>query len=309
MANIETFDVISEADGLKLSVAAIKPVEPIGVVQLAHGMAENKERYYDLMQYLAENGYVVIINDHRGHGKSIKNDEDLGYFYANGDKSVVSDVHQISKLIKSEYPDLPFYLLGHSMGSLIVRAYAKLYDGELDGLIISGCPSYNPATKAGVVLVKFLTALKGEHYRSSICNNLFSASFNKNFKDEGSEFAWISANKENVEQYEKSPLCGFVFTLNGYMSLLGLMLDVYSKEGWLMKNTQLPVWFISGADDPCMIDLPKFLAAVNLMQNVGYSNVTYKLYDGMRHEIFNETDKKKVYEDVLAKLNSWRESK
>ncbi len=307
MVTTEIFDVISQVDGLKLNTAIIKPDEAIGIVQIAHGMAENKERYYDFMSFLAENGYVTVINDHRGHGKSIKSEDDLGYFYNDGAKAVVEDVHQITGLVKQRYPNLPFYLLGHSMGSLIVRAYAKKYDDELNGLIVSGCPSNNPASKAGMFLIKLLTLFKGDHYRSNICNNLFSTGFNKKYANEGSEFAWLSVNKDNVKKYEESNLCGFVFTLNGYKALLDLMMDVYSQDSWQMKNKSLPIWFISGEDDPCMIDLTSFIKAVDLMRNVGYTDVSYKIYKGMRHEILNEDDNITVYRDVLGMLNRWNQ--
>ncbi len=310
MSKQEKFTLTSAQDGLALSVITELPeTEPAALAVFAHGMAEHKERYLPFMEYLADNGIACIINDHRGHGESVKTEDDLGYFYDNGAQAVVEDLHQVLTWFKDKFPGKPVFLLGHSMGSLIVRVFTKKYDNEINGLVVSGCPSENPAAGPGKAIVGLIKVFKGEHYRSPFCDNLFNGSFNKGFENPWSGFMWLSYNEDNVKAYDDDKLCGFPFTLNGYKALLDLLTETYSHKDWQVKNKDLPVWFISGAEDPCMVSVPKFIAAVDTMRTVGYDDVTYKIYSNMRHEILNETDKQTVWDDVLAKFNDWIGSK
>ena len=149
----------SKCDKLPLAVTITLPEENVpvrGIVQISHGMAEHKERYYPFMEFLANNGYIGVINDHRGHGDSVKSEDDLGYFYDTTATYIIEDLHQITQEIKKEYPDLPVYLFGHSMGSLVVRCYLKHYDNDIDKLIVCGSPSKNSAAGLGIVLVKIM---------------------------------------------------------------------------------------------------------------------------------------------------------
>ncbi|WP_286078086.1 alpha/beta fold hydrolase, partial [Thomasclavelia cocleata] len=148
---MERLKINSSCDNLPLDVIISTCADPKGIVQIAHGMCEYKERYLDFINNLNQNGYIVIIHDHRGHGKSVLNENDLGYFYNDGASAIVEDIYLLSKYIKNRFNDLPLYLLGHSMGSLIVRNYIQKYDYEIDGLIICGSPSYNKLTKVGKV--------------------------------------------------------------------------------------------------------------------------------------------------------------
>ena len=136
---------LSEADALEISVLCLMPeagVHPRAIVQLVHGMSEYKERYIPFMEYLTSKGYISVIHDHRGHGKSVKDEADLGYFYDNSGKAIIEDVHQVTTWMKERYgKELPYHLFGHSMGSLVVRCYLKKYDNELDSLIVCGSPS------------------------------------------------------------------------------------------------------------------------------------------------------------------------
>ncbi len=292
-------EITSGQDGLVLSSYWIIPESPKAVLQIAHGMCEHKERYYPFMRFMAEHGYACVIHDHRGHGKSLRNPEDLGYFYENGGEALVEDLHQITREIKKEYQGLPFFLFGHSMGSMAVRCYTKKYDFELDGLIVCGCPSDNPLAGIGLVLDRVLKFFQGGHGRSNLADKIFAGDFEKRFAAEGMEHAWICTDKEVVKAYNADPACNFTFTLNGYESLLWLVKHTYSSDGWVLKQRELPIHFVSGSDDPCMVSEGKFMEAVDLMKAVGYVNVTSQLYAGMRHEILNEIGKEKVYSDIL----------
>lgn len=299
----------SKSDGLSIHFTVTEPeTAPVGILQISHGMAEHKERYFHFCDFLAEKGYITVINDHRGHGQSVKSSKDLGFFYDNGAKSLIEDLHQITEYIKEQYPSLPCFLLGHSMGSLAVRAYAKKYDRDIDGLIVCGSPSYNPGMNAGRTLAISSAKIHGLHYRSEHLNSLAFGAFNKKFNDSGSNNNWICSDPKVVNEYDSDPLCGFTFTLNGFISLFDLMRTAYSPKNWAINNPSLPVWFIAGEDDPCIINRDKFISALGVMQYAGYENVTYRLYPKMRHEILNETDKQVVYDDIADRLDFWRKN-
>lgn len=305
MAKIESFTVHSNADGLALSVCAVTPEDgrPKALVQLAHGMAEHKERYLPFMEALAQRGYASIINDHRGHGASVKAPEDLGYFYQDGANALVEDLHQLTLWFRERWPGLKLFLFGHSMGSLAVRVYRQRYDGDIDGLVVCGSPGQNPAAGAGLALNKVMTAFKGERYVSKLFVQMTTGSFNKGNPKSGSANAWLSTNQDNVARYDADPLCGFPFTLNGYKALLTLMRDAYRPTP--AGKPGLPVHFLSGEHDPCAPDRKGFEAAVQRLKDDGYTTVTSKLYPGMRHEVLNHAGRQAVYDDLTALFDRW----
>ncbi|MEG0593029.1 MAG: alpha/beta fold hydrolase [Coprobacillus sp.] len=300
----EHLSIVSQFDKLPLDVIIMSCAHPKGIVQISHGMCEHKERYLEFMEYLIQNQYVCIVHDHRGHGKSILKDDDLGYFYENGHIGIVEDLHQVSLFIKERYPSLPLYLFGHSMGSLVVRCYAQKYDDDIQGLIVCGSPSENPAAPMGLRLASWISKHKGHHHRSQFIQKISFESFNKKF-DTNTPNSWICSDKDIVDDYNKNPLCRYIFTANGFHSLFSLVLKTYSPKGWLLKHKELPIHFIAGSEDPCIINEKKFNQAVSFMKNVGYLNVTSFLFKGMRHEILNEKDKYKVYQHILEILKTW----
>ena len=300
MPATEFFTLESRQDGLPLSCMLVRPEGEVrALIQLAHGMSEHKERYLPFMNYLAERGCLCVINDHRGHGASVRKDEDMGYFYAGGDIALVEDLHQISAWMKETWPGKKLFLFGHSMGSLAVRAYCEKYDGEIDGLVVCGSPGENPAVGPGLLLIGLLSKIRGERHRSRLLQGMTVGMFAKRFPDPNHPSAWISANMDNVIAYEKDPLCAFTFTLNGNRALLRLLRRAYAlKHG----RPDLPVRFYSGADDPCAPDEKGFRAAMESMRRAGYSDVQGSMFPGMRHEILNEKDREKVFECM------WREA-
>ncbi len=298
------FSIASHHDNLQLSVLAVCPEKPKAVVQMAHGMCEHKERYLSFMRFLAAHGYAAFLNDHRGHGESVLDQADLGYFYDGGARALIDDMHLLTEHIKGEYPSLPIALFGHSMGSLAVRCYTKRYDKEISSLIVCGSPSANAFTGMMKKFDDLLIRTKGDRARSDVINAVFSGAFEARFRSEGIENAWLSSDRSVSEAYNADPLCHFTFTLNGYKALLDLLTDTYSDVGWKMENPRLPIRFLSGANDPCMVSRSAFARSVDHMRKVGYTNVSSRLFDGMRHEILNETEKESVYADVLDFLNN-----
>ena len=299
---------ISQSDGLPLSVLRIEPNESSnikGIVQLVHGMCEHKERYVDFMRFLAENGYITVIHDNRGHGESVKSKNDYGYFYEGGYKALIEDIHEITVETKKYAEDelgidgLPYTLLGHSMGSLAVRCYIKKYDYELDRLCVIGCPSDLPGTKYGLKFIQLISKIKGERSCSKLVDYLVMDShYKKKYKKEG-PMAWQFTNPEAAQKLINDPLCHIRFTLNGYENLVKLTLETYSDQGYVMKNPGLKIKFFSGREDPCAVSKTAFTNAMRLIKRQGYKNVNGKMYKGMRHEVLNEADNMRVYKDIL----------
>lgn len=295
----ETKKVVSGVDGLELDMIVLIPDEEIkGIFQIHHGMSENKERYLPFMEYLAGAGYVAAIHDCRGHGKSVKSQEDLGYMYGGGGTALVEDAHQITMELKERWKDVPLILFGHSMGSLVVRMYTKKYDRDIDMLIVCGSPSKNNFLKVGQWIASVQDRIFGSHHISKVLETASFGAFAKPFAQEKSRFAWCCSDPEVVRQYEESPFCGFTFTVDGYHALFQLMGETYSTEGWTLAHPEIPVLFVGGADDPCIGGARKYARAVQLMRKVGYKNTKGKLYPGMRHEILNEKEQQRVFQDI-----------
>lgn len=297
----EILTLNSEFDGLPLSVALYAPEGDVkGIVQLAHGMSEHKERYFPFMEYLASEGYASILHDHRGHGASVKAADDLGYMYDETGAAIVEDVHQLTLYMKERFPGVPVYLFGHSMGSLIVRVYLRKYDSEIDKLIVCGAPGKNPAVGAAKALIKILKAVKGERHVSKLMFNLALGGFNKSIPNPRTDCDWLSVNTANVDEYLGCPLCGFGFTLNGYQNLMMIMEACFLEEGWGMNNPDLPIFFIAGSSDPCIGGKDGWMDSQIFLRKKGYTSVDGKLYEGYRHEILNEEIAEDVFRDILA---------
>lgn len=301
----EEFTLKSNHDGLELGASLRIPEHPRGILQIVHGMAEHRERYHDFMNYCAEQGLIVMIHDHRGHGASVKTEADYGYFGKDGINGIISDVHQVTEYLRGRFPGLPLTLFGHSMGSLVVRCYMQEYDADVNGLIVCGSPSKRLGAGMGKVIAELLQLFRGSHHRSKLVNRLAFGGYNKKFPGSQSPNSWIVSDPAVVTAYDADSRDGFVFTLNGFATLFGLIKRAYRKAGWKMQNPDAPIFFIAGEDDPCIISPKDFAKAVNFMRERGYKDVESKLYPGMRHEILNEVGKAEVWRDVV----SWIETK
>ena len=291
----------SEADGLEISVLCICPEEKPyrAIVQLVHGMCEHKERYIPFMEYLAEQGFVTVIHDHRGHGRSVRSKDDLGYMYGSGAEGMLRDIAKVNHDIRKYFPDLPLILMGHSMGSLAVRAFASEHDDCMDMLIVCGSPSENKARILGKVIATAEGKVLGYRHKSHVLESLSFGSYVWKFRKEGNKNAWTCSDPAVYQAYTDSELCGFTFTDDAYIALFDLMKKAYDIHKWSCKNPRMPVLFISGAEDPCLGNVRKFAGAVHAMRRAGYLDVKGKLYPGMRHEILNEKGKERVWRDVV----------
>lgn len=290
----------SKRDGLELELAIMEPSSnPIGIVQLVHGMSEHKERYYDFMNYLAQNGYICAIHDHRGHGASLKDPSHLGYFYTEDSSVIVDDTHQVTEYLKERYPSLSISIFSHSMGTLVSRNYLKKYDHELEKIVLCGPPTENKLAGFAVFLAKISSIFYGKYKPNKFLNALSVGQYSKGYE---SQLGWICSNPDTVEAYDADPLCGFIFTTNAFINLFKLLESAYKGRDWRPKNIALPILLIAGEEDPVIQGKEKFKGLERFLKSLGYKNIKSKLYKGMRHEILNERDKETIYQDVLEFL-------
>lgn len=294
----DSFFLESDFDGKRLSVMTVCPETPRFCLQITHGMAEHKRRYIPFMEYIASIGGACIISDMRGHGETSA-PADYGYFGENGVEATLSDLHQISSVLREKYPGLPMILLGHSMGSLVARSYAAEHDEMLAALILSGEASNNPAVGAGLLLTRLMALFRGGRHLSPLIEGMSTGAYDKAFPA-GEKFQWLSVNEENRRKYMEDPGCGFPFTLNGYETLFSFMKRTYSPKYYNVRNKNLPILFLSGEEDPVMGGKKAFDDAVRFMRDMGYRDVRSKLYPGMRHEILMENDRETVCTDIAA---------
>ena len=274
-----------------------------GVVQIAHGMVEFIDRYENFAAFLASKGILVVGNDHIGHGGSVKSEEDWGYFGENGNRILLDDMHELTRLTKEKYPNLPYFLLGHSMGSFYARQYLGEFGNELDGAIIMGTglePLF--VVKGGMFLCKLIALFKGWRYRSNFVNQVAFGSYGKKFEPLRTRADWLSKDEALVDWYINEPRCSFLFTLNAYYSMFEGIARLHDKKLLEKVPKDLPIFFVSGEDDPVGSFGKEVVYSVETLKEVGVKNIDMKLYPNDRHEILNETDKETVYADLYEWL-------
>ena len=276
-----------------------------GVVQIAHGMAEHHKRYEDFISYLNNNGYAVFINDHLGHGESVTDDSQLGFFGTeNGWQNIVDDAKSLTDIAVNEFPELPVILFGHSMGSFVARLYSAQYGDSVDAVVYCGTAGANPAAGVGLAMVNAIIRMKGTHHRSKLIDKLAFGTYNSKIKPSRTSFDWLTKCEDIVDAYINDDYCGFLFTASGYKDLMEMIVEV-NKDGWFTSvRTDLPIYLVAGAADP-VGNYGKGIKEVykNLVKT-GHTDVTIKLFSDDRHEILNEKDKSDVYRNILSWLNA-----
>ncbi len=279
--------------------------EPKAVLQLVHGMVEYIERYDTFARYMNDQGFLVVGHDHLGHGQSVRSIEDWGYIsdVAPG-RSLVRDIHKLRTMIHNQYPELPYFILGHSMGSYLLRRYLTNKGTGLTGAIIVGTGSESDLiTHSGLMMVRSLAQSKGWHYRSEKIKNMTYTAPYKMYDVHGidNENSWICSDPEIMKAYNKDPRCQFTFTLSGYEALLGSVLFDNKKYNIDKIPKTLPLLLTSGELDP-VGNLGKGVKKVyNQYVKAGITDIECKLYPECRHEILNEPNK----EEVFADINNW----
>ncbi len=274
-----------------------------GIVQISHGMAEYSNRYARFALELCKAGYAVFISDHIGHGSSVTDRDMLGFFgETEGEEHFVEDLKTLTDKIKAEYPHLPFFMLGHGMGSLIARKYTAKYGYLLDGVIYSGTSGENPALGIGIQLANTLIKENGPKHRSELLDTIAFGTYNRKTKKR-TDYDWGSRDEAEIDKYMADELCGYKYTVSGLKALFTTLKQVSSRRWYNSIPLSMPILLISGSMDP-VGDYGKGVNEVcKKLKKTGHKNVTMKIYEGARHEILNEINRGEVYIDIIDWLD------
>lgn len=279
-------------------------VEIRGIVQISHGMCEYMSRYTAFSKYLCGLGFIVCGNDHIGHGSSVQNQALLGFFaQKDGWRCLVEDMYLLTNIMKNKHPDLPYFLFGHSMGSLITRLYIAKYGNEVSGAIICGTIGPSPIARTGISLADSMVHSKGTTYRSSRLHQLAFQSYNRRIKNSKSEFSWLSRDTVTVELFENDEKCNFNFTASGYRDLFTLVQQANHNRCYRATPKALPLLLISGDCDPAGAYGEGVRRVARMYQIVGVKDLDVIFYKDARHEILNEINRL----DVFADISRWLE--
>ena len=264
--------------------------EPAGILQIAHGVAEYALRYEPFARFLNAHGFLVVANDHLGHGKSVAEGAPRLYFGEKGSwQHVVDDMYTLRCRTGEAYPELPYFIMGHSMGSFLTRTYLIRYPGTVKGAILMGT-GQNPDAMlvGGKALASVLARKVGRENASDVVEKLAFGAYNKAFAPNRTGYDWLSVSEENVDAYIADPLCGGMASTGLFLELLGGMAFIKKPANLRHMNMATPVLFISGDRDPVGGMGKGVRAAYDSFRRAGVRDAELKLYPGLRHEILNE---------------------
>lgn len=275
------------------------------IVVLHHGMAEHQKRYHGFINYLTSNGFAVYMHDMANHGISNQNKELTGFFgEKDGYKNLVADFNTTFKKAKSENPDKKLIVMGHSMGSFIVRCFTAWYnDAGFDAAIYMGTGGFNPIAGAGDKVSALIAKITGYTKKVKLLDKMTFGSYGDKF-EKRTDFDWLTRDTEIVDAYINDEYCGFLFSAQGMNDLVKLNISANTDDWYNAVPKNIPILLTSGSMDP-VGDYSKGIREIgDKLKATGHTNVCVKLYDDARHEILNETNKEEVYRDILTWLES-----
>lgn len=284
--------------------ASTNRISPLGVVQIVHGMAEHITRYDAFARFLASKGFLVCGHDQIGHGESSR-PELYGCIPSHGgEQMLLNDIGTLREIASERVAaKTPYFLFGHSFGSFLTRAYIARVPEGLSGAIICGTGFVDPAkSKAGNLLALACCKLMGDNARVRLLQAMADGAYANMIPQANTPFDWLSHNEQNVVSYMADPACGFMFSAGGYATLTALTAETCATPCAQAAPRDLPLMFISGAEDPVGDFGEGVRKAYELYLKTGHTNVLLKLYAGMRHEILNENGHEAVYADILSWL-------
>lgn len=303
---MQEFSIQSSGGGTLHCCKWTMPGKPRGVVQIVHGIAEYASRYDSIASFLSSKGFVVVGEDHMGHGGSISDLSPKGCFRG-GWMAAVKDVYALFEKTKSEYSDIPYFLYGHSMGSFLARTFLYTYpDAGLAGALISGT-GWQPqmVLSLGIAVCNSEAKKHGDDSTSETVNKLMFGSYNKAYEHPRTQFDWLSRDNSQVDAYIADPLCGFDASVGLARDMLSGMRQNEKKENLNKMPKDIPVYFFAGTMDPVGAMGKGVRKSVNAFMKSGMKNVVLKLYPEGRHEMHNEINKDDVYSDILTFLNKF----
>lgn len=288
---------IKARDGYSLEVHVFEVRKSIAVVQVIHGMEEHQERYEPLIKFLNKHGFSVVSSDMRGHGSSAK---DLGYFKdKKGYLELIEDQKTVTSFIKKHFKDLPIYLLAHSMGTIITRVLLQENSKDYERVVLSGYPNYQIGARFGIIIASIIKLFRGPKYKSKLLSSLSIGSFNKKIKNPKTDCDWISVNEENIKSYLEDPYCGVGFTCSAFNDVFHLIVLMHQVKRYQNVNQKMKLLLLRGVDDPCTGGEKGANDSYQVLVKAGFESMKRIDYPNMRHEILNEKENQKVYQDIL----------
>lgn len=274
--------------------------KPKGIIQICHGMAEHVLRYHDFAQEMTGLGYLVCGNDHAGHGRSVASRQDLGFFgEAPGSYHfLLQDMDTLFQIMKDQYPQLPYFILGHSMGTFLSQLFAKEKGDALSGLLLLGCCAGHPFLDTAISFCERQSQKRGAKKKEKAIYSLMFPLFNLHCQEHRTDFDWLSRDTKEVDCFLQDPLCGFIFPYAGFRELLYLLRASLQPEGPAAIPPGLPLLFLSGEDDPVGEYGKGIAALVTQYQTAGSQDITFHIYSHARHELLHETNRKEVIQFI-----------
>ena len=280
-----------------------------GIVHVVHGMCDHLGRYSEFMKYLATSGYVAVGADMLGHGKTAGSPENLGFFAIdNGYRYLIRDVHRLKSIVNKKFPNVPYFLMGHSMGSFVTRLYVSSYHNSVDGLILSGTADREKMLNTGISMLNKHLLRHGPYFRNKEVDAFVSAVNNRKFvPPTETPRDWVVSERGEIKKYVNDPLCNFVFTTSAFIDLFKLHNHCNNDQWYESFPKDLPVLMFSGSKDP-IGNFGKGVSNIyRKLVDYDVDDVTLLLYPDGRHEMLHERDKYKVFMDIRKWLSETKE--
>lgn len=310
MATKEIFSLSSSDGHTKLSGILWKPEKEVQMIlQISHGMIEHIRFYEEFALCLTRQGIMVVGHDHLGHGRSAQTREDFGFFAEkDGYIFLIQDLHRVRRWVQARFPDVPYFMMGHSMGSFMLRRYLTVFGDGLSGAVIMGTGHPPKILAAAGLLISHAASLcLGASYRSRLIQDGFRAAMNHRFLPLHTSMDWLSSDNEQVDRFLSDPYTDFLFTLSAYRDLLRMIWESENRKliGRIPKN--LPLLLISGKEDPVGEFGKGVKKAFAEFKRAGCTDVKAVLYDEMRHELVIEKNRIKTARDISCWMKTRKE--
>ncbi|MBM4203455.1 MAG: alpha/beta hydrolase [Gammaproteobacteria bacterium] len=297
------------SDGHIVAAYGWDRADPVGIVQIAHGMGEHAKRYAPVAKALNAAGYAVFATDHRGHGGTATTP--LGWMGGDGWNRALADTFEFGLKLKDRHPQKPLVLLGHSMGSMLAQQFITRYGASIDALALSGSPGFKNAF--GRIVPKIIARIEswrqGPDQASTLLQSLLFGNSNKPFEGPANTgpssmgFEWLSRDPVEVKKYVDDPLCGFVLTTGSLVDLFAGAAAAQSAPCIAVIPKSLPVYCFAGSEDPVHTGKGDIERMLGMWRAAGMNHIEHRWYEGARHEVFNETNRDEVVRDLVAWLN------
>ena len=274
-----------------------------GIVQISHGLAEYSSRYARFALDLCKHGYAVFVSDHLGHGSSVSDKDMLGYFGDSAEDVFVEDLKSLTDIIKSEYANLPIYMFGQGLGSLIARKYTAKYGYLLDGVIYSSTSGEHPAIGTGIHLANTLIKQNGAKYRSELLDTMAFGSYNRK-TEKRTEWDWLSRDKQEVDKFIEDDLCGFMYTVSALRDIFNILKQVSTRRWYNSVPLSMPMLLLEGTNDPAGNYQKGVNEVYKTLKKTGHKKVILKTYEGARHELLNEINRTEITQDIIEWLDT-----